>query len=374
MKHLLYTLLAVCLFWGVKICDKKQWNENVFSYPQMKSFRGFCALIIILHHCSQRTCAPWLPQYRIVHGLDGFVYAGYLCVAVFFFCSGYGLYARSRRKEDFFVGYHKRIIQVLIPAVVMWLTFFMIEKGKGMRIEEPIWINTFDYIWYVPAMICQYLLFYLSFHLIHNERVGMATLSVGNSIYFILCLLFSPGTWWYNTPYLFTVGIITARHRDRIVSFFKKGYFFWVLLSLAVAIIGFMVAGYYYQVADILGLSYQRSVHDIVELMGQMISALSFVVFVMLVGMKIRIGNKVLLFLGGFTLEIYLVHPLFVQLLGFAFIQDRVRPLYHIRNPFLYAAVVMVLSIPIAYLLHRLTAKITGRRTGYDKLPSQKNK
>ena len=204
MKYLLYAILAVCLFWGAKICKKKEWNEDVLSFAQTKSFLGFCALIILLHHCAQRTCAPWLAPARIVHGLDAFVYLGYLCVAVFFFCSGYGMYIASR-KEGFFKGYYKRILKVLLPAVV---------------------------------------------------------------------------------------------------------------------------------------------------------------IFVMLIGMKIRIGNKVLLFLGTFTLEIYLVHPLFVQLFGFAFVQDRVKPLYHIQNPFLYVAAVTVISIPLAYLLHRAVALMGTNRNG----------
>ncbi|MCR5775032.1 MAG: acyltransferase [Lachnospiraceae bacterium] len=358
MQYILYAVLLVCLFWGAKLCKSKEWNEDVLSYAQTKSFLGFCALIIILHHCSQRTLALWFASGRMVHGLEAFFFLGYLCVAVFFFCSGYGMYTASRRKEGFFIGYYKRFLRILIPAVVMWVTFFLVEQGKGMVIEKPIWINTYDYIWYIPAMIYMYLVFYLSFHLIKNEKAGMAVTIVATSIYFILCMLLSPGTWWYNTPHLFAAGIITARHREKIGSFFKKGYPVWVVISFVVTMAGFIVSNYYYQVISVLGYEYQEVPHFIAELTGQVISAFSFVVFVMLIGMKIKIGNKVLLFLGGFTLEIYLVHPLFVQLFSFAFIQNTVKPLYHIQNPFLYVAAVTAISLPIAFILHRIVEKI----------------
>ena len=361
MKYLLYAILAVCLFWGAKICKRKEWNEDVLSFAQTKSFLGFCALIIILHHCSQRTCAPWLAPFRIVHGLDAFVYLGYLCVAVFFFCSGYGMYIASR-KEGFFKGYYKRILKVFLPTVVIWIVFFLIEKGKGMKIEPPIWMNVYGYIWYIPAMIYLYFIFYLSFHLIKNEKAGMVVVIAGTCVYFVICILFNLGTWWYNTPHLFAAGIITARHRERLGSFFRKGYLFWVLLSFAVTAAGFLISNYYYLFTSLFGYRYQEMARGIAELTGQVTSALSFVIFVMLLGMKIRIGNKVLLFLGTFTLEIYLVHPLFVQLFGFAFVQDTVKPLYHIQNPFLYAAAVTVISIPLAYLLHKAVALITGKR------------
>ena len=362
MTLLLFALLGVCLFWGAKISKRKEWNEDVLSFAQTKSFLGFCALIIILHHCSQRTCAPWLPEFRIVHGLDDFVFWGYLCVAVFFFCSGYGMYTSFHKKEGFFKGYYKRILKILIPTIVVWITFFMVEKGKGMRIPKPVWYNTFDYIWYIPAMIYMYLIFYFSFRFIKKETLSVVAVFIGTCIYFVLCMFFSPGTWWYNTPHLFIVGIITARHKEKIGSFFKKGYPFWIALSLIITFVGFAISNYYYPFAVIFGWGMDDKSHFIAELTGQVISALTFVIFVMLIGMKIKIGNKVLAFLGGFTLELYLVHPLFVQLFSYAFMQDSVKPLYHIKNPFLYSAAVAVVAIPLAFGLHKLVALITGSK------------
>ena len=360
MSWLLYAALAVCLFFGAKACGKDEWNGDALSYAQTKSFLGFCALIILLHHCALRTCSPWLAPYRVVHGLDAFLYLGYLCVAAFFFCSGYGMYSASRR-EGAFDGYYKRILRVVLPAAAMWLTFFLIEKGKGMRIEPPVWINTFDYIWYILAVIWLYLFFYLSFRLIRSEKAGMAVMICGTCAWFVLCLIFSPGTWWYNTPHLFLLGIITAKNKEKLRAFFRKRYPVWLVLSFVITAAGFYVAGYYEHFAAAFGIGDGWAVRFIAELTGQVVSATSFVLFVVLLGMKVKIGNGLLLFLGRFTLEIYLVHPLFVQLFGFAFIQDTAKPLYHIRDPFLYALAVAVISIPPAYLLHELTALAAGR-------------
>ncbi|MCR5210111.1 MAG: acyltransferase [Lachnospiraceae bacterium] len=363
MSAVLFVILGICLFWGAKICKRKEWNEDVLSFAQTKSFLGFCALIIILHHCSHKTCAPWLIPFRIVHGLDFFVFAGYLCVAVFFFCSGYGMYTAFSQKEGFFKGYHKRIIKILIPAVVMWLAFYFVEKSKGMWIEKPIWINTYSYIWYIPALLYLYLIFYLSFHLIKNDKIRVATVIAGTFVYFVFSMFFSPGTWWYNTHHLFVAGIITARHKEKIISFFKKGYPFWVVISFVITYVGFVASNYYYPVMIALGFKADELSHFITELTGQVISAFSFVVFVMLIGMKIKVGNKFLLFLGSFTLEIYLVHPMFVELFAYAFIQDSARSLYHIRNPFLYALVVSVIALPLAFILNRVTGMIVNGKS-----------
>ena len=359
MIFIFYLLLPLLLFWKAHGCKKNTWNEDVLSYDVSKAFLGFLSIIIIFHHISQRTCAPWLNPKYIQHGLDAFVFVGYFCVAVFFFFSGYGMYTASRKKPDFFRGFfRKRILPVLLPAVIMWLVFFAVEKAKGMTIESPVWINTYDYIWYIPAMLYLYLIFYLAFRVIKNDKAGVAVMVGGTVVYMVLCLLYSPGSWWYNTVHLFLIGVLVARHRDGFLRILKKHYVLWLILSLIVTIAGFTIANYYYQVISLFGGQYVDKTHFWVEIAGQIISACSFTFFVVLVGCKIRIGNPILKFLGSFTLETYLVHPLFVQLFGFAFIREGTAPLYYIESQFLYVIVILALSLPLAYGLHRLVSWI----------------
>ena len=359
MAYLYYPLLLVLLFWGASVFKKGQWNDEVLSYSCTKAFLGFAAIIIIFHHASQRTCAPWLNPAYIRHGLDGFVFAGYLCVAAFFFFSGYGMYTASQTKPDFFKSFlRRRVLPIVIPAVVMWLVFFAVEKAKGMHMPPPLWINVYDYIWYIPAILWCYAFFYLSFKVIKNDKAGMAVMIIGTLLYMVICLLFSPGTWWYNTPHLFVIGIAVARHRDGFLNGLKKGYWLWLILTLLVTAAGFVIASYYYNVITLFGGHYDDMTHFWVEMIGQIISAVSFSIFVVLVGLKVKVGNRVLAFLGTFTLEIYLVHPLFVQLFGFAFLRDSISPLFFIKDPFLYVLAVVVPALPIAYGLHWRVSKI----------------
>ena len=91
-------LFVVLLFIGCKFCKKSEWNDDYLSLRQTQVIRGFCTIGIILHHCSQRTAASWLPNAFIIHCLDFFVDIGYLFVAVFLFFSGYGLYKSYKKK------------------------------------------------------------------------------------------------------------------------------------------------------------------------------------------------------------------------------------------------------------------------------------
>ena len=154
------------------------------------------------------------------------------------------------------------------------------------------------------------------------------------------------------------IGVLAARHKDAFLKALKKHYVLWLILSLIVTIAGFTIANYYYPVISLFGGQYVDRTHFWVEIAGQIISAFSFTIFVILVGCKIRIGNPILKFLGNFTLEIYLVHPLFVHLFGFAFIQEGTTSLYFIENQFLYVIVILALTLPLAYGLHRMVAMI----------------
>ena len=70
--------------------------------------------------------------------------------------------------------------------------------------------------------------------------------------------------------------------------------------------------------------------------------------------MKLKVGNKVTGFLGKFTLELYLVHGIFIHMFGFYMIHDRIKPVYYIENVPLFVLVVIGLSIPVSFALSKL--------------------
>ncbi len=361
---LCYPLLLLLLFAGAKVMKKGEWNEEVMSFRHTKAFLGFASIVIIFHHASQRVCAPWLSPGRIHHGMDAFVYVGYLCVASFFFCSGYGMYTAFLQKEGFFEHYfRRRILPIVFPALVMWLVFFSVEKLRGIRVDPPILINAYSYIWYIPAILYLYAVFYFCFHIVKSSRAGMVLLWAGTILYIVAALLFSPGTWWFNTVHLFPVGAMLAKNRESVLQRYRKGYALYVTVFSMITVVCFTAASYYPQLVFALGGKYNETVHFLLEGPGQMISAYTFAVLMMLIGMKVRIGNRVLYFLGAFTLETYLVHPLFVQLFSYAFVFDYAAPVFYIRNQLLYVISVLIPSIPLAFLLHWADMRLAGRKS-----------
>ena len=358
--YLVYPLLLFLLFYGSKLLKRGEWNSNYLSFEQTKAFLGFCSVLIVFHHISQKTCDHYLDQFSVElrPGLELFVFVGYMCVAMFFFCSGYGMYISSQKVDSFFKHYFKkRILPLVIPTVFMWLIFFFIEKYRGMTIKPPVWINVYDYIWFVPSLIYMYIVFYLSFRLVKTKLYSFSLLWVCVIAYFVFCWFFSPGTWWYNNQFMFAIGAGVAAHVESFTAWNRHHYQGKIVLSLVITLIGFFAAAYYEEITAMLGMPYSENVYTYVKITGQVISSLTFVYLMLLIGMKIKIGNKALAFLSGFTLELYLVHPLFVHLFSFAFVQNDSTPVFYIHNQILYIAAVIIPAVPLAYVLHKVVAK-----------------
>lgn len=351
-----YPALLVLLFWKAKPVRGKEWNEEFMSLGQTKALLGLCSVVIMFHHMSQKTCAPWLKSDVIVHGLDGFVNVGYLIVALFFFCSGYGIFKSYRTKDNYFENFFiKRAFPILLMGFISGVLFFVARSLKDVpfsfrtvfSIGGPSMLN--EYGWYVIMILAMYLLFYLGFSRAKKDIHGIAVVVLGTIALIVFCDYFIYGTWWYNTIHLFVLGIVFAAYEDRIIPILKKRYVFILVICIAVTAIGFAAGNYLTSLYGLLGKTYVYKVDRWVAFAGQMISAVSFTIAVMMVGMKIRIGNAALDILGKMTLETYLVHGLFVQLFGFCFIQNTVTPLVYIKNVTLYVLVVLVCSLPLAF-------------------------
>ncbi len=362
--YAIYPLLAVALLWGCKIFGPKKWNEEFLSLKQTKALQGFCAVCIMLHHCGQRTCMPGMKEEYVRHGLDFFVPIGYFFVAIFLFCSGYGLYKSFKTKPGYLKKYPEN---KLLPVLYTLLLSSIIFAFARVRCDEHLWFahpftlggpNTFNpYAWYVYAFVFFGLAFYLTFYNISNERLAIGITTIAVVVYMLHCDFWMYGNWWINTSALFIIGIMVARHEDKLIDHIKKFYIVYLILSLAFTVIFFALGEYTTQILSHYIAKDSYTVFRLVRLFSQIIAAISFTVAVLLLGMKIKIGNKFLSFMGSITLEFYLLHGLFVQAFGYAFLDEAYEPLYYIKNVALYVMVVFILGVLLSVLIKFISRK-----------------
>lgn len=365
LSLIFYPALLVLLFYGSGRCKKGEWNDEFMSLGQTKAFLGFSSIVIIFHHLSQRTSVSWIKKDAIVHGLDGFEYLGYLFVALFFFCSGYGMFKSYETKVNYFENFFvKRAFPIIITWFLTSSLFFIVRSVKDVpfsfstifSIGGPSMLN--QYGWYVDIILILYLLFYLGFFRAKKDIYGIVVVAAGIVAIILFCDYFIYGTWWYNTLHMFLAGIIYASNEDRIVNVLKKRYIPILCVSMVILVITFLIGNSILPLYSMLAKNYVYAVDRWIIYFCQLFSAFFFVTCVMMLWMKCYIGNEALDILGKMTLEIYLVHGLFVQLFSYAFIYDKIKPLIYIKNVFVYSLVVIVLSLPVAFAVKFLNLKI----------------
>lgn len=371
LVYLYYPLVLLLLLWGSKWFGRKQWNEEFFSLNQSKMWQGFFAVCIMLHHAGQKTCAHWLNKRFIIPGLEFFVPIGYYFVAFFLVCSGYGLYVSWKGKEGYLKGFVRRRILPLVVAfyVTEWL-FLAARLIMGEKMDA---LQIFYYVtgiqqanpnaWFVIALPIFYFMFWLCFRFIKKEGwafAGLFVLVLGWML--IGCATnhndwWMKGEWWYNTALFFPLGLVFAKYKDAFVRAAKKCWWPAIILTVVLGVLLYYYSefaqnyfSYYCEWVKVLG---QRVFRRFMCAIAQHGAALMFVLFVLLLGLKVKIGNKVLTFMSAVTLEFYLVHALFIDLFGFNFF-DVLPSLWYIKNVFLYVIVVAVCSVPATLLLRKV--------------------
>ncbi len=357
--YLVYALLGAAVFFGAKACRGGEWNEEYTSLKQMKVLQGISILGVALHHMAQKSCGPWHPQTVIVHGLDVFLSLGYLFVAVFLFCSGYGLYKSQKTKPDYLHGFlRRRVVPIVIAFYLSAFIYLLVRWAMGEKLST---LNVIAYLtgaklsnfnaWYIIAIVYLYLVFLLAFRLIRKDSAAIAVVTVFTLVYTLLGMFIDHndwwfcGEWWYNSIILFPVGMVFAKHEAQVTAFLKKGYWFWLVLSFVAAIALFYLSDY---VVNSLWGYYAPS-YKILRRLGsaavQWASCFAFVTFCFLFMMKVRLGNRLWTLLGGVTLEFYLMHGMFVEMFGYSWL-DSARSLHYIKNVPLYTLTVLVCSAP----------------------------
>lgn len=316
------------------------WNNNYWDKNFTKAIQAICAIGIIFHHMAQKTCAPWLPDEYIVHGLDIFLNAGYLFVGVFFFCSGYGLYKSVKANPDYlkgFIGKHFR--PIILLYIISNICFIYVGQ------------TTNNYCWFVYAILYLYFAFFISFKYCKSDKWAIIVLSFFIILYILLCELLVEGGWCYNTIGIFLAGILFAKYADIIVEYIRKNYLVLLCITVFVLIITFFAA---IKLNELTNTALTKSSYNFFRfstVLVQFISSLAFSVFIFEINQKISINNKVLTFLGSMTLELYLIHVLFVEMFSYSFGGTGNDGICYIKNLALYILVVLVSSFASAYLL-----------------------
>lgn len=353
------TLIGISL-WKCEYnnCDS---FETVWSHKQAKSLQAITCIGVVLHHLTQS-----ITNYGAINKGPITILSsmGILFTSIFFFFSGYGLITNVLEKPSYLDDFLKhRIPTVYIPFFIANIIYVLVRifYSHIPTSTANILALTSGYLlingngWYIIEIIILYAFFYITFKIIKNKNIAIAVLCmftlfiiyigyISGHDYSSIGDRWFKGEWWYNSTIVFIMGILFARFKNQIIAFVKAHYRLIIILSLIL----FAISFYAEEKILVLYRYYNNSVSinkingHLLTLISQMILCLLFTWLILIINLKINLHNCLLDFISSISMELFLVHGLFLHTL-FDFTS--------VNHVFMYAIVISC-SIIAAYILH----------------------
>lgn len=309
---------------------------------------GITILWIILFHTSWYL---WFPKI-----IELFQRSGNYGVDIFIFVSVYGLY-HSMQKQLTLREWYIRRIKRIIPSFIIVVTMLGLIGRWSITdyIKEITFIGfllpNIQYevvFWYIPAILIFYVIFPYAYKYRKEYLIWFLI-----PISYVFCILFTD--YIRNHDYslflcfffmripVFLIGLLYADNEERVMAFCKKKY---MLVLLGVSAVSFLLL---LAACNRYLNSYLH--HPSIYIIG----SLPFICLISyFFQKKIKIFNPIVLFCGKYSLQIYLLHVAYINIiLHVDFFQVNFNQIH-----LFYIAI--ALSFPSAFLLSKVENGIIG--------------
>lgn len=362
LTYVTYALMIGLLIWGGKFSKGKGiLHEDSTSIEVMKSLRGFAAIGVILHHISQEGAFQRAGGQGHPGELSIFVNAGFFFVAIFFFCSGFGLIKSLNTKENYLDGFlKKRVVKtIVIPFYVNVILYAIYHLIAGHKFPVAQWITNFTgltlmntYAWYPIVLTIFYIAFYFIFKNVKNRKIAFLLMFIViflQGVFFAINghfawwagkknwwlqpnafqnakwwmrqqVIWFFGEWWVNSGIAFLIGMIFAQNEENIRSWFKKRY--WIKLVACILL--------FYIAHSLSGLAQWKVgywseyngkgpgiLNKFICYLVQLPEVTLFVILIFAIMLVYHAENPVLRFFGNISYETYMMNLIAIEVFRF---------------------------------------------------------
>ena len=313
-------LFLIVIFYKSKIVN--DWGNSFTDKTQSIVLRGICCVIVVIVHI------PKLHGNIIQDAIGSFAY---VCVTIFFMLSAYGLKYSLKNKKNYLKNFiRNRFLVIYIPYIMANILEQVINFKNGFDFWKIIGINKISF---VGELIIFYLLFYIIYRNIKNQKKADYLMIISTFVISIVTYIFKFG--WYVECLGFAYGIIYFDLEKKINKSITEKYWFKLIMSLLLSLVAGII---YLRVKNIL----------IVNYLSKIMLGIIIIILVYSIMKKIKICNKFIYFLGNISYEIFLLHNIIIQL----FINLDV-------PSGIYIMIVLTTTIICSYFMNFVDKKIT---------------
>lgn len=345
---LLYIAIVLLSMIGIGLRHKLD-GEQALSIQQCNAIKGISILLVFVSHaCGYIDGSGYsynFPGDRLFLTLNRMI--GQLCVVMFLFYSGYGTELSILKKGDDYVNRipRRRCLTTLLNFDVAVIVFLLVNLllGRPVALSKFClslvgWDSIGNSNWYIFDIILCYFISFVSAKVTSNPQRRFKTILVLSLMVIgVLSILKSEEKWWYDTILVYPVGAFVALNKDRFFKMVRQYYktivFCTFLLLCIVVSFALLILNGQFHV-----LTYN-------------VTSVLFAVLILLITMRVKVQNAVLLWLGTnlFPLYIYQCLPMLII--------SETNPSFVASHAILFCAVCFAVTVLIAWVYRYL--KIT---------------
>ncbi len=334
--------LIVFLCFSLYKVRLSSFNQDYIERDQTTSIKGFFAIVVFFSH---------LRQYiQLSNGFLDFSFLafinffGQLMVTLFFFYSGYGIIKAYKTKDDYTkTFFRKRILKTLVHfdivvALYMILSFVFKSNysGTDYAFAWVGWTSLGNSNWFIFVMLALYLSTQIAFLIVKNKRPIITTglVCVFSCALFFLLYFVGKESWWFDTIFCYSFGMIFACFEEKIKTIMDKSK----LYNYGAVVVSFIC----------FFISYFFAANILPSIVAKNLTALLFCLVVVILSTKVKIDNPILRWLGKYSFLIYICQRLPMIILSKIGITDVV----------MFVCISFALTIILSVLLNKIYNKL----------------
>lgn len=333
----IFLSLLIPLIWGARFTGK-HFNDDYLSKDTTNVVKGLFIAFVFMSHIQGYIQQSGYGYDFIGDGLylKFRAFMGQLVVAMFLFYSGYGIMESYKRKGQAYVNTmpRKRLAGTLLNFDIAVIIFILLNLALGITMSGRQcvlaltgWDSVGNSNWYIFVILICYLISYICFQIIRNSNIyiGVWTYLLLSVVTYVLLVRYKQ-SWWYDTFFCFTAGILFSLFKQKIEQLMDKHY--WALLIICVLL--FAITKY---------LPY-----NVYGLRANM-NAIFFALTVVLMTRKITLKSNILCWMGTMLFPLYIYQR--IPMTAFYHIDNGGFVLSH---TVLYIIVCAIITVAIGYL------------------------
>lgn len=313
-------------------------SDSFFAREQTDWLRGISIILIMYSH------------YYAILDLNGKINGvlfqllsctGMYGVALFLLMSGYATMMSKMNKANYLHGYlKKRLLRLYVPFILVFIlmAILRVAHGEGLTLKNillmPLMSLPDTINWYLKVQLALYIVFYLAARFIKNDKWVISTIFIICFVYMIIGVLTHIDAYWYESSYMFPVGMLMAKYKDSVFRLLSLHFPIKVFASFIIAVI--LYIPYYF---------WGGPIPEIIHIFG-------VTQFIICFCARMRGTSKILVFFGQYSLELYLAHGIY---LGY------IRKYFDLQESILTYALFMVSSVLLAYVVKKASNYLTNR-------------